>query len=105
MSDPEDHLAADRANRMEALARVTNRFSALKGAFAEKGVGQRVGELATGKAKSAAHEAVDVARDAKGVVAGAAGLLALWALRRPIAGQVRRWWPLLKARMGKEKDQ
>jgi hypothetical protein len=104
MSDPEDPIAADRQARSAALSRVTERFSALKGAYADKGLSERAGDLATSKAKAVSHEAVAVAKDARGVLVGTAGVLALWMFRKPIAGQVRRWWPLLKARMGKEND-
>lgn len=104
MSNAEEQIVADRAAREAAKAQVTQRFSALKGTLAEKGIGRRVSDHAAGKIKAVADEAVDVVCASKGIIAGTVGLLGIWFLRRPIAAQARRWWPLLKARWDKEND-
>lgn len=104
MSDDEQRIHDDREAREAAKAQVTQRFSALKGALAEKGIGRRVADHAADKARDAADQVADVARESKGIIAGTTGLLGLWFLRRPIAAQARRWWPVIKARLGKEND-
>ncbi|MFM5908519.1 MAG: hypothetical protein ACKOPO_13195 [Novosphingobium sp.] len=84
MSDADDKLQADRAHREAARQQVVERFTALKGALADKGIGRRIGERAVGKARSAADNAVEIAVESKGIIAGTAGLLALWFFRKPI---------------------
>ncbi|MFM5929757.1 MAG: hypothetical protein ACKOPQ_02495 [Novosphingobium sp.] len=103
MSAPDDQLQADREQREQARQQVLDRFSALKGALAEKGIGRRIGEKAANSAKAAADDVVEIAAESKGVIAGTAGLLALWFLRRPIASAGRKWWPKVADWLGKEK--
>ncbi|WP_310532072.1 hypothetical protein [Novosphingobium sp.] len=97
---PKVDLARDARN--SARNRLLGRFSSLKGDYAEKGLGERVGERITGKVKGAAHDLGEVANDSKGVIAGAGALLGLWLARRPILSLGGRWWSKLKARMDKE---
>jgi hypothetical protein len=81
---------------------MSGRFSALKGDYAEKGIGKRVGDEVTGKVKGAAQDLGNVARESKGVIAGALGILGLWFARRPILSLGGRWWSMLRARIDKE---
>lgn len=91
-----------RAARNDARSRMDRRFSALKGGYADKGIGERVGEKVTGKIKGTAQDLGNVARESKGVIAGALGLLGLWFARRPIMSLGSRWWSMLRARIDKD---
>lgn len=106
MSQSEDRSAsgfeADRADRLAARRQISERYRKLTGAYADKGIGSRLGDVVVGKAKTVADDAVEVARESKGILAGTAGLIGLWFLRKPIASQAKRLWPKIKARLGKE---
>lgn len=102
MSDGPPDVDVARETRNSARSRMAGRFSALKGDYADKGVGARLGEQVTGKVKDAVLEVSDVVRESKGIIAGAAGLLGLWLARRPITALGGRWWTKLKARIDKD---
>lgn len=102
MSDGPPDVDVARETRNSARSRMAGRFSALKGGYAEKGLGARLGEQVTGKVKEAAVEAGDIVRESKGIIAGAAGLLGLWLVRRPIKALGGRWWSKVKARIDKD---
>lgn len=102
MSDPSAEAEAARNARDTAKARLSRRFSSLKGEYEEKGIGSRVGDQIAGKAKDAAQGAVEMARESKGVLAGVAGLLGLWFARRPLAGLGRKIWAKAKAKIDKD---
>lgn len=101
MSDPSADTEAARAERDMARSRMKQRFSSLKGGYAQKGFGARLGDQVSAKVSDVAAGAVEVARDSKGVIAGSAGLLGLWLARRPIAKLGGRLWAKAKARMDK----
>lgn len=90
-----DSYDAERQARDAALSRLTGRYVRLRAGLEEKSVVERLVEHASGKAKAAANEAVEIAEENKGVIAGTTALLVLWMLRRPIAGQARKWLPQL----------
>ncbi|MFM6932556.1 MAG: hypothetical protein ACKOUT_09975 [Novosphingobium sp.] len=102
MSEGPADLAQVRKQRNSARSRLSGRFSTLKGDYAEKGIGKRLGEQVTGKVKGAAHDLGGVARESKGVIAGAAGLIGLWFARRPLLTFGGRWWNKFKARIDKD---
>lgn len=102
MSDQAPNVDLARDARNTARSRLFGRFRSLKGDYAEKGIGERVGERITGKVKGAAHDLGEVASESKGVIAGAGALLGLWLVRRPILSLGGRWWSKLKARIDKE---
>lgn len=102
MTAPRPELDAAREARNDARSTMDRRFSALKGGYANKGVGERVGEQVTGKIRDTVQDLGDVARESKGVIAGALGLLGLWFARRPILSLGGRWWSKLRARIDKE---
>jgi hypothetical protein len=93
MSEPIDSLANDRAARDEALGALTGHAQQIKTGLEEKSIGERLAEHAASKARSAGQEALDVARDSKGVIAGTAAALALWLFRKPIEQQARKLLP------------
>lgn len=102
MSEPPAKVDLARNARNLARKRLFGRFSSLKGDYAEKGIGERVGERITGKVKGAAHGLGEVANESKGVIAGSGALLGLWLARRPILSLGGRWWSKLKARIDKD---
>lgn len=102
MSDLPPKVDAARDARNTARSRLRGRFSAVKGGYAEKGIGARLGEQVTGRIKGAGKDIGEVASESKGVIAGTAALLGLWLARRPILSLGERWWLKLKARMDKE---
>lgn len=102
MSDLAPKVDSARDVRDTARSRLLGRFSSLKGDYAEKGIGARLGDQVTGKIKDTVHDLGDVASESKGVIAGAGALLGLWLARRPILSFGGRWWAKLKARIDKE---
>lgn len=95
MTDAE-RLAEDRALRGEAKDVLTERYAGLKTALSDRGIPARLGDLAAGKAKAAGREALAVASENKGIVAGTLGLLALWFVRKPLIAEARRQQPRLQ---------
>lgn len=102
MSDLLPPVDSAREARDTARSRLLGRFSSLKGDYAEKSIGARVGEKVTGTVKGVADDLVEVASESKGVIAGAGGLIGLWLARRPILALGGRWWSKLKARIYKD---
>lgn len=96
MSDPVADAETARAARNSAKGRLSQRFSTLKGEYAEKGIGARIGDQVSGKVKDAAQNAVEVAGESKGIILGSVSLLGLWLARRPLTSMGRKFW--IKAR-------
>ena len=99
MSKPDLGFETDRDTRAAALSVLTERYGRLRGALAERGPGARAADHAKGKARAAAREALDVANNSRGIIAGTAALLALWFCRKPIMAQAARHWPGLRDRL------
>ena len=85
MSAAEDRLAADRANRNAARKLVDGHIEQVKADLAARSVGGRVAAKVKGDALDLADQALAVAKDSKGIIAGALGALALWTFRGRIA--------------------
>ncbi len=79
MSTTEQQLAEDRITRDAARAVFNARWTRLRGALANRGVGQRVAEDALEQVKLGANTAVSVAR-----VLGTALALLTWLARGPL---------------------
>lgn len=77
-------LRKDRALRNAAKSNFDANTAQVRADLAARGVGGRIVDIATGKAKAAASEAVDIANENRGVVAATLGALALWLARKPI---------------------
>lgn len=77
-------LREDRALRNAAKASFDANAAQVRADLAARGVGGRIVDTATGKAKAAANEALDIANENRGVVAATLGALVLWFARRPI---------------------
>lgn len=91
MSKAERQLAEARAARDEAKGIFDSQLAQLRGDPEEQTLGGRLAERLGDDAKAALHQALDVASESKGIIAGAVAALALWFLRHPIiawAGQM-----------------
>lgn len=86
MSAAEERLAADRANRNAARKLVDGHIAQVKADLAARSVGGRVAAKVKGDALDLADQALAVAKDSKGIIAGAIGALALWTFRDQIIG-------------------
>lgn len=82
MSEAEQRLAADRANRSAARGVFEQRLARVKQDLAARSVPARAGA----RARDEAFELIDVARNSKGIIAATAGALVLWLVRRPLLG-------------------
>lgn len=84
MNDPSRQLAEARSARDAARAAFDARLAQVKEDFSARGVGGRIADRLGDDAKAALDEALDVARESKGIIAGTIAALALWFLRNPI---------------------
>lgn len=90
MSDAEQKLAEDRDNRRAARGLFDNRLARVKADLSARSVGGRIKDEAQEKAFDALDQAIDVAKESKGIIAATVGALALWAFRAPLLRAVRR---------------
>lgn len=86
MSEAEQRLAADRANRSAARDLFDQRLARVKQDLAARSVPARAGARAREEVFQILDNGIDVARDSKGIIAATAGAVTLWLLRRPLLG-------------------
>lgn len=86
MSEAEQRLAADRANRSAARGLFEQRLARVKQDLAARSVPARAGARARDEAFELLDQGIDVARSSKGIIAATAGALVLWLVRRPLLG-------------------
>jgi len=79
-----NELGDTRSARNAARARFDARLTQVRADLAARGVGGRIADKASGDIKQALGDAANVARESKGIIAGAAAALALWFLRGPL---------------------
>jgi hypothetical protein len=91
MTDAAHRLLEDRATRRQARELVDANFAQVKADLAARGIGGRIADKSVEELKAVAGEALDIARDSKGVIAAAAGALAVWTFRKPLAALTRSW--------------
>lgn len=92
MSDPAERFREDRDNRLAARAVFDAGVSQVKGDLAARGIGGRIADKAGDEAKAALGEAIEVAKDSKGIIAGTVAALALWTFRAPLLSLARDLW-------------
>lgn len=92
MSDPVEQFRADRDNRHAARAVFDAGVTQVKVDLAARGIGGRIADKAQGEAFAALDEAVAVAKDSKGVIAGTLAALALWTFRAPLLAAAKKLW-------------
>ncbi|MDP3907098.1 hypothetical protein [Novosphingobium sp.] len=81
MTEAETRLAADRANRNAARKLVDGHVAQVKADLAARSVGGRIVAKVKDDALDLADQALAVAKDSKGLIAGTIGALALWTFR------------------------
>lgn len=81
MNPAEERLAADRANRAAARQLVDSRIAQVKADLAARSVGGRVADKAKSDALDLVDQGLAVAKESKGIIAGAVAALALWTFR------------------------
>jgi hypothetical protein len=84
MNKAERQLEEARDRRNSARARLDARLATVRADVEARGVGGRIVDKAAEEARDAMAEALAVARESKGIIAGTAAALALWFLRNPI---------------------
>jgi hypothetical protein len=99
MSPLASQLDQARQARDSARAAFDARLGRLKSDLEARGVGGRIADKIGEEAHGALDQALDVAKESKGVIAGTAAALALWFLRHPIIA-----WADGLIEGGKEKD-
>ena len=82
------HLAEARQARDAARATFDANLAQVKDDLAARGVGGRVADRLGEDARTVLGEALDIAGESKGVIAGTVAMLALWFLRQPIIAWV-----------------
>lgn len=90
MSELEQRLREDRATRNAARAVHDANLLQVKQDLAARGIGGRIAAKAKNDALDLADEALAVAKESKGIIAGALGALALWFLRGHVAALAAR---------------
>lgn len=89
---PEQRLAEDRALRNAARAVFNTRLERVRAALEDHPIGERVAGEAVGRAREAAGETVEVARENGWVIAGTFLALAAWVLRGPLWRWICSWF-------------
>jgi len=84
MARKAEQVIAERAKRDEVRARFETHLSAFRGDDEQDGMTSRVAARIGRDAKGKLDEAIEIAEQNKGIIAGTIGLLALWFLRNPI---------------------
>ncbi|MCB2061820.1 MAG: hypothetical protein R3E09_16745 [Novosphingobium sp.] len=79
-----DQVHADRAVRDAARDAFESRVIQIRSDLEARGVGGRIADRLGQEARDAFDEAMEIAEQNKGVIAGTLGALALWFLRNPI---------------------
>jgi hypothetical protein len=100
MSKAEQQLTQARAARDEARAAFDTQLAQLRGDPEEQTIGGRIAQRITDDATTVLHQALDVASESKGIIAGTVAALALWFLRHPIIA----WAEQMLGEQAKESD-
>lgn len=79
-----EEVLAGRAERDAARDRLDRQIARLKDDIEERGISGRVMDEVSETASKAFDEAMQVAGESKGVIAGTIALLAIWFMRNPI---------------------
>lgn len=90
MNAAEQRLAEDRELRSAARAVHQANVAQVKADLAARGVPARISAKARRDALELAGDALDVARESKGIIAGGIGALLLWSFRKQAIALVQR---------------
>ena len=98
-TNAEMRLAEKRAARDVARADVLARFERLRADVTPARIGARVKADVTYKAREAAMQAIEIAGDNRGIMAGAATAIGLWLARKQaMAGLLNAWGKVSEVR-------
>lgn len=92
MSDIEHRLAEDRTIRNSARGVFDAGVGTVKADLAARGIGGRIVATATGKVRDVGNEALAVARESKGIIAGTIAALGLWTIRKPLIAAAHKFF-------------
>lgn len=84
MNKAELQLEEARDLRNSARARLDARLAIVRADVEARSIGGRIADKAAEEARDAMEEALTIARESKGIIAGTIAALALWFLRNPI---------------------
>ena len=99
MTEAAQRLTAARETRDAARGLFDARLGKVRGDLQARGVGGRIADKVGEEARDALDQALEVASESKGVIAGIVTALALWFLRHPIIA-----WAEDLIASGEEKD-
>lgn len=89
MTESENRLAADRANRKAARGLFDSRIAQVKADLAARSVPGRIKAKATDEVAKGIEQGVTIAKESKGIIAGTVAALALWFFRAPLLAWVK----------------
>ncbi|MGE3690421.1 MAG: hypothetical protein AB7F98_03460 [Novosphingobium sp.] len=84
MNKAERQLAEARQNRDKARTLFDARLASVRSDLEARGVSGRIADKIGEEARDGFDQALDVAKESRGVIAGTIAALALWFLRHPI---------------------
>lgn len=90
MADLENRIRENRSLRNSARGVFDAGVGTVKADLAARGIGGRIADHATGQAHDVAAEALAVARESKGIIAGTFAALGLWTFRKPLLAAAHR---------------
>lgn len=79
-----EELREDRALRDAAKETFDSNVAQVKADFEARGIGGRIADKATNDVKEVALQAVEIADQNRGIVAGTVAALAVWFARKPL---------------------
>jgi hypothetical protein len=90
MADLEARILEDRALRNAARGVFDAGVGTVKADLAARSIGGRMADQATGQLRDVAGQAIDVAKESKGIIAGTFAALGLWKFREPLLAAAHR---------------
>lgn len=88
MSKLAEQVLVEKARRDEARSRFENRLANVKGDLEAQGIGSRIAGKLGEDAKEALDQAIEIADENRGVVAGTIAGLLVWFMRNPIIAAI-----------------
>lgn len=90
MNEAERRLSEDRAVRRSAKGLFDKRLAQVRADYEARGIPARMKAKATDETIKAVDQALDIASESKGIIAGTVAALLLWFFRNPLISLARR---------------
>lgn len=90
MNEAERRLSEDRTTRRTARGLFDKRLAQFRADYEARGIGGRIKAKAVDEGQKALDQALDVASESKGVIAGTLAALLVWFFRNPILSLIGR---------------